>query len=42
MGVELGVHALNTALGSLCDVVNPVGQVRHVHASSLGFLFLCF
>jgi hypothetical protein len=24
-GVELAVRALNTALGSLCDVVDPTG-----------------
>jgi hypothetical protein len=40
MGVELAVHALNTALGSLCDVVDPVGQVQHVRTSSLDFPFL--
>jgi hypothetical protein len=27
MGVELAVHALNTTLGSLRDIVDPIGQV---------------
>jgi hypothetical protein len=42
MGIELVVRALNTVLESLCDVVDPIGQVRHVCASSLDFPFLCF
>jgi hypothetical protein len=32
-------HALNTVLGVLRDVIDPIGQVRHVHASSLDFPF---
>jgi hypothetical protein len=41
-GFELVVRALNTTLGSLHDVVDPIGQVRHVRASSLDFPLACF
>jgi hypothetical protein len=37
MGVELAARALNTALGALRNVINPIGQVRPVHAFVLNF-----
>jgi hypothetical protein len=39
-GVGLTARALNTSLGALRDVVDPIGQVRHARASSLDFPFL--
>jgi hypothetical protein len=40
-GVELTASALNTVLGTLRDVINPIGQVRHVRASRLDFPLFC-
>lgn len=33
--VELTACALNMALGTLRDVIDPIGQVQHIHASHL-------
>jgi hypothetical protein len=41
-GVELAVHALNMVLGSLHDVVDPIGEVRLSVLPTLNSLFWCF
>jgi hypothetical protein len=38
-GVGLTAHVLNTALGALRDVIDPIGQVRPVRAFVLDFSF---
>jgi hypothetical protein len=40
MEVETTVRALTNALSSLHDVINPVGQVRYIHAFDLYFPFV--